>query len=179
MAWHVIGGHRNNFIILKTEKIKVFFHTEALTLIMQEVRLPPQCGWCLRSSVGGCRATKDGSWLAPFSRKHISPTFKGQALQEHINYLALRDGNRIFFPKLWERTKKPTTCKNPKRTKTPNSAISLTPCTSLNFFNYLPLIFFRKEVQKPDVSSSRCYISIARLPGPESFTPLGINLSNA
>ena len=32
MARRVIGGHRNNFIILRTETLKGFFHTEVLTL---------------------------------------------------------------------------------------------------------------------------------------------------
>jgi len=65
---------------------------------VQDFRLRPQCGWRLRSSGGGCRVTKDGSWIAPFSRQHISPTFKGQALQKHVNYLTLRDGNGTVSP---------------------------------------------------------------------------------
>ena len=44
MAWSVIGGHRNNFIILRIKTLKDFFHTEALTLTVQSyVSASPLC----------------------------------------------------------------------------------------------------------------------------------------
>jgi hypothetical protein len=39
MAWCVIGDHRNNFIILMTETLNVFFLNKPLILTVQDFRI--------------------------------------------------------------------------------------------------------------------------------------------